>query len=203
MTGLRLMIYDATCRGRLIGLSHAWEVGAGFYRTLDRLDASFGATNWDEALRWLAGHAADRPLAEVQFWGHGTWGAVKIAGEALGAASLRAGHAHRPLLDAVRERMAPASLWWFRTCETFGADAGQDFARAFTDHFGCDAAGHTFIISHWQSGLHRLRPGQAPHWSASEGLREGTPGAPKRARWSRAWSPNTISCLRGTIPAGF
>ena len=47
------MIYDATCTGSIAGLSHVWAAGAGLYRTLDRLDASFGASSWEEALRWL------------------------------------------------------------------------------------------------------------------------------------------------------
>ncbi len=197
------MVYDATCVGRLIGLTHVWRLGGGFYRTLRHLDASFGATTWSEALRWLSEHGSEDTLAEVQFWGHGKWGAAKIGGEALSVASLRAGHAHRPLLDAVAARMTPASLFWFRTCETFGAVPGQRFARELTDQLGCAAAGHTFIISHWQSGLHRLAPGEIPHWPLEEGLREGTVDAPRRALWSRAWAPNTISCLRSSVPAGF
>ena len=203
MSGLRLMVYDATCKGKLVGLSHAWQLGAGLYRTLDRLDASFGATSWSEALRWLGEHESSEPIAEIQFWGHGKWGGAKIDKETLDRESLDAGSSQRKLVDAVRERMTPSSLWWFRTCETFGAEPGHDFARAWTDHFGCDAAGHTFIISHWQSGLHRLRAGDAPSWSVEEGLREGTPAKPKRAYWSRAFAPNTISCLRNSIPDGY
>ncbi len=197
------MVYDRTCTGRLVGLSHAWRAGAGVYRTLERLDASFGAANWSDALHWLATHRADLPLAEVQFWGHGTWGAVKIGKERLGAASLEAGRTHRRRLDAVRERMRPSSLWWFRTCETFGAKAGWDFAQRWTSHFGCHAAGHTHIIGFWQSGLHSLGPGQSPRWSLHEGLKSGTPAKPKKAKWSRPWRANTISCLHGAVPTGF
>ena len=39
-------------------------------------------------------------------------------------------------LCALRERLAPNALVWFRTCETFGASAGHDFARAWTDFSG-------------------------------------------------------------------
>lgn len=201
--GLRLMIYDATCRGRIAGLSHVWQAGAGLYRTLDRLEASLGATSWEQALRWLATHEPAHPIDEIQFWGHGKWGAVKIDDEQLSEKSLDAGHSHRRLLDAVRERMRPESQWWFRTCETFGAVEGQRFAQRFADHFGCTVAGHTFIVAFWQSGLHALQPGNAPHWSNTEGIKSGTPEAPESAHWSRAWRPNTISCLRGTVPAGY
>jgi hypothetical protein len=194
------MIYDATCRGTLVGLSHAWGAGSRLYGALGRFDASYGATSWDEALRWLASHEA---LAEIQFWGHGKWGAAKIDGEALDEGSLAKDHSHRALLDEVRDRLAPGAQWWFRTCETFGGAGGHRFAQAFSEHQRCRVAGHTFIIAYWQSGLHTLGPGERPEWSAEEGIRQGTPEAPERAWWSRPWSPNTVSCLRGTIPAGY
>ncbi len=198
-----MLLYDATCRGQLAGLSHVWQIGAGFYRTLRRQDASFGATNWEGALRWLAMQARDAPIAEIQFWGHGKWGAAKIRDEVLCVESLGRGHRHRPLLDAVKERMGPESLWWFRTCETFGAQAGNRFAQTWANHFACWAAGHTYIVAYWQSGLHMLAPGQSPSWSVREGLARGTPHNPQGALWSRPWSPNTISCLRGTIPPAY
>jgi hypothetical protein len=197
---LRLMIFDATCRGALIGLSHAWRAGAHLYGALGRLDATFGATSWDEALRWLARHDA---IGEIQFWGHGKWGAAKIDGEPLGEESLARSHAHRPLLDAVRERLGPDATWWFRTCETFGATSGQRFAQAFAEDQRCRVAGHTFIIGYWQSGLHSLAPGEAPRWPVDEGLLQGSPEAPQRALWSKPWSPNTVSCLAGAIPSGY
>ena len=106
-------------------------------------------------------------------------------------------------IAAIRERLSADSLLWFRTCETFGAAAGHDFARAVTDTFGCDAAGHTYIIQYWQSGLHRLRPGATPHWPADEGLLRGSVDAPERARQSTPMAPNTVTCLAGEIPAGY
>lgn len=203
--GLRLMIYDRTERGRfgLPGLSATWRLGGSLYRGLDRLDASAGASDWDEALDWLIDHRPDEPIAEIQFWGHGKWGEVKIDGAPLDAAALSPGHRHRDQLQAVRDRLEPGALWWFRTCETFGARRGQDFARAWTDFFGCRAAGHTYIIAFWQSGLHSLDAGEHPSWSDTEGLREGTAAEPARAYWSHLREPNTISCLRGAIPDGF
>jgi len=93
--------------------------------------------------------------------------------------------------------------WWFRTCETFGADAGHDFARAWTSYFDCRAAGHTYVIGPWQSGLHTLEPGARPHWSADEALIEGSAAEPQRAAWSSRREPNTISCLHGSIPPGY
>jgi len=201
------MLYDRTCRGRgpRPGLSTAWGTGAFLYRTLGRLNAARGVANWAEALAWLREYDSGNPIEEIQFWGHGKWGQILVAGEPLSRFALRAGHPFRPTLEAIRARLIPGASagWWFRTCETFGATAGQDFARAWTDFFGCRAAGHTFIIGYWQSGLHSLAPGAAPTWSADEGLASGTPQRPDRAKWSLPGCPNTITCLDGKVPAGW
>lgn len=200
---LRLMVYDATCRGAGLwpGLTDSWRWGGLLYRALGRFDAYFGTESWADGLCWLASFGTDRQIAEIQFWGHGKWGCALVAGEALDRSALRTGHRFEPALRAVRERLAGSgALWWFRTCETFGATAGQDFARSWVDYFGCQAAGHTFIIGPWQSGLHRLRPGQRVRWDGGEGLLRGTPEAPQRARWSSPFAPNTITCLHTTLP---
>ena len=123
---------------------------------------------------------------------------------ALDASALRPDHPLNPKLAAIKARLTgPGALWWFRTCETFGADAGHEFARAWSSFFDCRAAGHTYVIGPWQSGLHTLRPGQQPDWSVSEALIEGTPADPKRAAWSTPREPNTISFLHNTIPPGY
>jgi hypothetical protein len=202
---LRVMIYDRSCRGfgPLPGLTHSWAAGAWLYRLLGRLDRWRGVDSWAEALGWLAG--LDAPIAEVQLWSHGQWGNARIAGEVLDRPALQPGHRHHGALGAVAERMLPGgeSLWWFRTCQTFGARAGHDFARAWTDRLGCRGAGHSFIIGPWQSGLHSLSPGAVPAWSVEEGIAAGSPDAPAKALWSKPWSPNTITCFHGRIPAGF
>jgi hypothetical protein len=202
--GLRLMVYDSSCRGRrgLPGLSHAWQLGGGLYRALRQLDAVCAVTSWDQALTWLAHYGATkgRAIAEVQIWSHANWGRVRLAGDILDREALRR---PSPSLEALRERLGPDSLWWFRCCETFGARPGQDFACAMADLLGCRVAGHTYIIGWHQSGLHSLAPGQTPDWSAEEGLRAGSPEEPREALRSRLWAPNTIHCLRSTIPTGW
>jgi hypothetical protein len=107
----------------------------------------------------------------------------------------------RPKLDAVRERLTQDALIWFRTCETLGAQPGQDFAAALADYSGARVAGHTFVIGYFQSGLHELSPGVAPHWLASEGLARGTAENPLLARLSGPHEPHTITCFTGQIPA--
>jgi hypothetical protein len=199
------MIYDRTCKGRgaLPGLSHSWIAGALLYKGLGRLDESRGVASWEEGLSFLADVSLERPIGEVQFWGHGKWGQAFIARDVLCERALRRESPLAPLLRRVRARLCPSALFWFRTCETFGAEPGQRFAERFTVHLGCDGAGHTYIIGPWQSGLHRLRPGEAPTWSVAEGLLEGSPAAPTKALWSTRTAPNTISCLHGVVPAGF
>jgi hypothetical protein len=206
--GLRLLIYDRTCRGRhgLPGLSHAWGMGRHLYRGLGRIDAAFGAGSWGEALAWLIEVQAPGPIAEVQFWGHGHFGQALVAGEALDARALTPGHRHHEALARVRDRMLPgeAGLWWFRTCETFGGGQGHAFARAWADFFGCRAAGHTHVIGIWQSGLHSLLPGSAPSWSRDEGVALTDTGSTRAAGLpSHPGAPNTVSFLTGRIPVGY
>lgn len=198
---MRVMLFDRTCthtRRVPLGLTHSWVVGGRLYGGLGRFDAWHGVSSWEEGMRWLLTH--DR-LDEVQYWGHGTWGGARIHTDRLDLRSLEPGHALHPLLVDVAARMSPEAQWWFRTCETLGAEPGQAFARAWTELTARPVAGHTHIIGLWQSGLHHLRPGCAPHWDPAEGLCEGTPSTPKRAYWSGPGRPNTIHLLRGRVPA--
>jgi hypothetical protein len=202
---LRLMVFDRTCAGRGLrpGLSAAWRAGSILYRGLGRLDGSFGVTSWDEAFAWLAAFEPSRPIAEIQYWGHGKWGRALVDGEAFDASALRQGHRLHAGLAAVRERLAPDALLWFRTCETLGARAGHELAMRLADHLGARVAGHTFVIHGLQSGLHGVAPGVRPDWPADEGLAEGTAENPVRACWSAASSPHTITCLDGEVPAAW
>lgn len=194
---MRVIIYDRTCvkqRGRL---SPIWATGSALYRGLGRSDAVKGVASWDEALRWLA--ALDEPVSEIQYWGHGKWGGAFVDDDFLDAGDLDGGR--RPLLEAVKARLAPDALVWFRTCETFGAHRGQQFAERLADFLGARVAGHTYVIHFHQSGLHGLAPGQRATWAVDEGLVEGTADDPIRARSSAPWAPRTITCLTGRVPA--
>ncbi len=198
---MRVLVYDRTCVTKGRGLSPVWRVGGGLYRALDRIDATFGAASWDEALTWLASQSD--PIKEIQYWGHGTWGSALIDGVPLDASALTAGHRQRAKMEALRERLAPDALVWFRTCHTVGARVGIDFAERLSDFLGARVAGHTYIVAYHQSGLHGVAPGVRADWSADEGIIEGTADAPRRARWSTPWAPRTISCLQGTVPVGW
>lgn len=194
---LRLLVFDRTAPR----LRHAWRAGSYLYRSLGRVDAAFGAASWDEALAWLA--RAREPIGKIQYWGHGKWGRVLVASDSLDASALRPRHRHCASLEAIRERLAPGAIVWFRTCEAFGAEAGRDFAMRWADWLGRPVAGHTYVIGAVQSGLHGLLPGHAPDWPTDEGLAEGTPASPRRAKWSTGGSPHTITCFDGRVPPGW
>jgi hypothetical protein len=188
---MRVLVFDRDAGG----LSRAWSAGSLLYRGLRRFDATRGVTSWDEALDWLA--TLPEAIHELQYWGHGKWGSALVGDDVLDAGSLTT---RRRRLEAVRERLAPDALVWFRTCETFGAERGIDFAERLADFLGTRVAGHTYVIHFHQSGLHGLAPGMRAHWAAGEGLLEGSPAAPKRARSSTPWAPRTITCLAGRVP---
>jgi hypothetical protein len=174
------------------------------YRALGRLDAYCGVSSWEEGLSWLATFEPERPVAEIQYWGHGKWGAVRVAGQRLDRSDVLADGALRPHLERVRNRLRSSeALWWFRTCEAFGGQPGHAFAHDFADFMGCRAAGHTFIIGYLQSGLHTLAAGARPEWPIDEGLLAGTPSHPEQAKTSGWREPNTITCMRGAIPSGY
>lgn len=205
--GLRLMVYDRTCGGPwgLPGLTFSWRVGGVLYRALGRLDDWKGVASWPEALDWLLARSREERIAEIQFWGHGNWGCVLIDRVPLDVKALEPGHPWRERLVALRERLVEGSeaLWWFRTCETFGTERGHAFARAWTRFFGCRAAGHTYVIGPWQSGLHCLAPGAEPHWPVEEGVPAEKRSGLRHALWSGPRVPHTITCLHGRVPPGF
>ena len=109
-------------------LSLVWAPGARLYRGLGRIDAARGVASWDEALDWLGRHES---ISEIQYWGHGKWGSARVDDDVLDGASIET--RHRKPLEAIRERLAADALVWFRTCETFGAQAGHDFAQRLAD----------------------------------------------------------------------
>lgn len=200
-------MFDRTCTGHLLlpGLSHAWRAGRHLYRYRGRIDASFGAASWHEALAWLADVSRGTRLGEVQYWGHGHWGRVRIGSDVLDETALETGHPLHAGLVGLRDRLdrGRRGLFWLRTCETFGRDSGKRFARALTGFLDCQTAGHTYVIHAIQSGLHSLLPGDEPTWSSSEGLPPLGPVEPPHALPSTLGAPRTITCLQAAIPAGW
>ncbi|MEO7734722.1 MAG: hypothetical protein ABIY55_27450, partial [Kofleriaceae bacterium] len=140
---------------------------------------------------------------ELQYWGHGRWGRALVADDVLDARAFAPADRRHRSLCALRAQLAPDALVWFRTCETFGARIGIDFAERLADFLGARVAGHTYVIHFHQSGLHGLAPGDRADWSATDGLAEGTADEPRLALRSSARAPRTITCLAGHVPAGW
>lgn len=197
---LTLLIYDRTAVRRLLGLSTVWAAGSVLYRARGLVDSALGVASFAEALDWLGRHRPEAPIAEVQYWGHGKWGDIRAGDERLDESALSMRSEHREALDRFVARLTPDSLFWMRTCETFGAERGQRFARALSERLGCRVAGHTYVIGPWQSGLHALGPGCSPAWDPGEGLAEGSARSPRRALPSSPTEPNTITFLEGRLP---
>ena len=188
---MRVLVHDRSA-GRL---SRVWAAGSTLYRGLRRIDATHAVDSWDGAFAWLA--TLREPIHELQYWGHGKWGAALVGDDVLDHAAFGD---RRAQLEQLRDQLAPDALIWFRTCETFGAQRGIDFAERLADFLGVRVAGHTHVIHYHQSGLHGLAPGVRADWSPDEGLVEGTAHDPRRARRSAPWLPRTVTCLSGSVP---
>lgn len=193
---LRVVVYDRTCTGPrwLPGLSHAWSVGSHLYRARGDVDHVVGVRSWTEAFDRIAALAPAQAVGEVQYWGHGRFGEVLVDGERWDRGALTRTHPLHAGIEALRKRLTPDALVWFRTCSAFGTDRGQAFAEALADHLRCQVAAHTYIIGFWQSGLRALRPGERARWDPREGVEPGSAATPA---WSAASAPSTITCFEG------
>jgi hypothetical protein len=200
---MRLVVYDRTQTrpGLAPGLSSIWRAGTRLYSLRGLADASLPAGSWSEAFDWLANVRPGERISEIQLWMHGLWGDARIGDDVFDRRSLVRGSERLAPLARIRARLAPGALFWFRTCQTFGAEKGQRFVSALAETLGCRIAGYTYIIGWWQSGLHVLAPGEKPTWPTNEGVAGGTPAAPTQALWSTPFEPRTITCLDGRLPA--
>jgi hypothetical protein len=198
----RLLLYDASPRrlADLAKLSAPLSLGALALTVCGRFDGAFRARSWAEAFGWLLFVGSRRPLEEVQVWSHGRWGEARLEYDPLTVDCFARSHALYPILSRVRRVLEGGALVWFRTCATFGALSGREFARVAAEALGCCVAGHTYDIGLWQSGLHTLAPGARPDWDVWEGLNLGTPQLPLRARESGPTEPRTVTALQMGIP---
>jgi len=219
--GLRLMIYDTSDRKAVskalkkaapdpfdslidsldidLGLSHSWWAGGLLFRKLRRFDHVAGFDNWADALAWVASVGGAKALREVQFWGHGSPGKVWMKNSPMTKRAFEDPNFFGPLMQ-IKDRLTTESLLWFRTCATFCAVRGQEFAVEWANQMNCRVAAHTYNIGLFQSGLHSLGPGETPRWPATEGISEGTPDNPQVLRWSMPWCTNTVFALQSHLP---
>ena len=172
----RLLIYDNGDK-----LTPTWWFGS--LLRADRFDARKGCKSWAEALDWVNSHSR---ISHLEYWGHGAPGQVILNKEALTERSFVIQKTQKQL-EALKQRLTPNALVWFRTCSTFKGTDGHRFATkwAGVDGLNCRIAAHTHAIGLVQSGLRTLKAGGTPDWS----VRDGGP--------SRVWIKGTISCLSG------
>lgn len=142
-------------------------------------------------------------IDEIQIWSHGTFGNLVVNNEWLDEDSFDVKSRYHEKHLVLAKRLRPNSLIWFRTCATFGSRKGQSFAKRISRLFNCRVAGYTYNIGPIQSGLHSINPGEEATWSDVEGIKEGTATDPKKGKASSIFAPNSISCLRGTLPRGW
>lgn len=219
---LRLVVYDRTDTAPVVvprvvrrpdgsvegtgGLTPFWKLGGVYHRALLRADGVLGAASWSEALGWAVGLAEARgaPIGELQAWGHGGWGYMRMGESRLDAASFDgAGAPLAEQMDAFCKHLAPRALLWLRCCSAFGHVEGRAFARALADRTGARVAGHTHVIGFFQSGTHSVGPGEEPAWSEREGTLYGEGDRATGADTSRATAPRTLTALRPGLPEGW
>jgi hypothetical protein len=203
----RLMIYDNTTLTDSVdwkedGLAYSWFAGGKLYRVFRWVDKCKGVGSWEEALDWMIEQGKESGISQIQYWGHGSRGNVWIGREPLNLRTLKASHKLYDKWAELRTHLTDDALIWFRTCSTYNGELGHVFAQKFTDFMGCKTAAHTFIIGPWQGGLHTLEPGEEPYWDVKEGLVEQSDGTWK-SKMSWPGDPNTIFCLKGSIPEGW
>lgn len=185
---MRLTVYDKR-PGEGLGqwfLMASWAVGCWLQKRLGLVDAYYGAESWMDAAKWLQSH--EGPIESIQYWGHGSPGAVWMAGKVMPST----------FFEPVKRKLNPESTVWFRCCSVFQGEAGHRFAKKLADSLGCVIAGHTVVIGPWQGGLHTIKPFSEPSWPASEHEEPG----PLPAHLFPVF-PNTIFCLRTRIPEGW
>jgi hypothetical protein len=194
---------DGTAEGTG-GLTVFWRLGAVMHLYGLHADGTLGATSWTEALRWAVAFARTRnaKLAELQCWGHGGFGFMRMGATRWDRESLASKSGLAPEIDALRDVLTDDALVWLRCCSAFGAPAGRSFAPALADRLRARVAGHTFVIGVWQSGTHSLRPGERATWDEGEGIERTRAGA-ILPRNSTMTSPRTLACLRMALPRGW
>jgi hypothetical protein len=198
---------DGTMRGRF-GLSPWWRLGGGLHGLSRRLEgvlyAGRGVASWTEALEHAIEQADARgvPIVDFQAWGHGGWGFMDLGRTRLDRVALSGRSPLARVLGAFRERLAPNACVWLRCCSAFGSTQGRAFARELATRLGVRVAGHTYVIGAIQSGTHSLLPGETPSWPLEEGVvvRDGVHAG---AKSSGPREPNTIGCLRLSLPSGW
>ena len=185
---MRVIIYDAKPGSRFIDkfLKLSWLVAAWFQKLIGVADAVYAAETWLSTVEFLSRH--DK-LTSLQYWGHGSPGTVWLSGHPLTADDFR----------ALKGRMAPEGIIWFRCCSVFQGLRGHRFSEQLANELNCTIAGHTRVIGVFQGGLHTRKPYTAPSWPIEE-------VEFPFSMWSYLglkWGNNTVVCLATKVPSGW
>lgn len=185
---MRVTIYDKN-PGPGLGqwfLKLSWMVGCWIQRLFGAVDQTKGFDSWDAAIAWLK----DRPgsIASLQFWGHGSPGAVYMAGR----------EAPTLLWLQLSGKLTTASVIWFRACSVFQGESGYAFSKVLANGLNCTIAAHTRIVGFFQGGLYTRKPNTEPSWPKEEGELPG-----RLARLGLRWGNRTVICFATKIPAGW
>jgi len=139
---------------------------------------------------------------EIQFWSHGSRGnGAWISDSHGGTSELETKHFEIPGVDqfgdnpkqpgyqewssklstyqhmlvVLRRTICDSdSTIYYRSCQAFQGEEGRKFARASSEFWRCNVAGHTKNIGLSQPGQHVLPVCQEPDWPESEGTEEET-----------------------------
>lgn len=169
------------------GLALSWRIGCFLHKLFGKLDDYHAATSWEDAFAWL--ESRQKPLLSIQYWGHGSPGTAWLAQKRLDQTQFK----------RLVTKVVPETILWFRTCSTFQGKAGYDISHYLTTLLNCTVAAHTRIIGVFQGGLHTRKPNQEPSWPLDEGEFKDS----KLAGMGLKWGPNTIICLRASVPKGW
>jgi len=186
---MKVTIYDANPGpgAKNWWLKLSWLLGCWYQKLIGQVDAYYGATSWDDAIKWLQSHPT--PLLSIQYWGHGSPATVWLAERSLDIIKFQ----------ALRSSVVTESIVWFRTCSTFQGTKGQHFAERIGDALNCTVAAHTRVVGIFQGGLHTRKPGEKPSWSPDEGEFKDS----KLAKVGLKWGNNTVICLATKVPKGW
>lgn len=155
---MRLVVYDNKPGAGLgnAGLRLSWKLWAWKQLQTKECDAVLAANSWFDVISW----ASKQPqITWLQYWGHGSDGAVYCGDKALKPTDLA----------LLKGKLRPEAYIWFRSCFTFKSTWGRDFARSVRKHTGVKVAGHTKLIGLTQPGLQVLKVTGDVDWNDAEG----------------------------------
>lgn len=183
----RLMIYDANPGDMSLNdrfLLLWWKIGGFIMKLFGRIDDMKGVRSWKEAITWLNSHDE---ISSIQFWGHGSPGAIWIGSDPL--VSWKLDENWRMLSN----KLLPGAVFWIRACSVFRGAIGKSIAITLRDSLRCKVAGHVRIVGLIQPGLRTLSAGRSPiQW----------PQDPKREGWF-PWDDRSVFCLRSSFPSNW